>query len=155
MNPNKALWEQGDFIRIAATMRESGEAVVAGLGITPGMKVLDVACGTGNSAIPAARRGAQVIGVDIAPNLLEQARARAQAEDLGVRFEEGDAEQLAFPDGEFDLVVSVFGAMFAPRPERVAAELTRVCRSGGRIVMANWTPDSFAGKGFRLVYGGR
>jgi len=113
--------------------------------------VLDVACGTGNSAIPAARKGAKVIGVDIAPNLLEQARARATSEGLNARFEEGDAENLAFPDASFDLVVSIFGAMFAPRQEKVAAELKRVCRPGGRIVMGNWAPESFSGQTARQV----
>jgi len=147
----RAAWSAGDFGVIAQQIRQDEEELIDRLQITPGLKVLDVACGTGNTAIPAARRGADVIGVDIAPNLLEQARERARAEDLGARFQEGDAEDLAFPDGSFDLVISVFGAMFAPRPERVAAELTRVCRSGGRIVMANWTPESFAGQTFRLT----
>jgi ubiquinone/menaquinone biosynthesis C-methylase UbiE len=114
------------------------------------MKVLDVACGTGNSAIPAARRGADVIGVDIATNLLEQARARAVSEGVAARFQEGDAEQLAFPDASFDLVVTIFGAMFAPRPELVASELKRVTRPGGRVVMGNWTPTGFAGLSFKL-----
>lgn len=113
--------------------------------------MLDVACGTGNLAIPAARRGAQVTGVDIAPNLVEQARQRATGEGLQVTFEEGDAEQLPYPDAQFDLVMSMFGAMFAPRPERVASELARVCRQGGTIAMANWTPEGFVGKTFNLT----
>jgi SAM-dependent methyltransferase len=114
------------------------------------MQVLDVACGTGNLAIPGARKGARMTGVDIAANLLVQARARAKAEGLEIVFEEGDAEQLAFPDKHFDLVMSMFGAMFAPDPDRVASELARVCRHGGRIAMANWTPEGFTGKMFRL-----
>jgi ubiquinone/menaquinone biosynthesis C-methylase UbiE len=113
-------------------------------------RVLDVACGTGNLAIPAARKGAQVWGIDIAPNSLEQARQRAAAEGLQAMFEEGDAEQLPYPDAHSDVVMSMFGAMFAPRPERVAGELARVCRSGGTIAMANWTPDGFVAKQFAL-----
>src|SRR5437867_5852819 len=147
----RATWTSGDFGVIAHQVQEDEEAFVGRLGITRGLEVLDVACGTGNSAIPAARYGARVIGVDIAPNLLEQARERAKSEGLEVRFEEGDAEQLVFPDGSFDLVVSIFGAMFAPRPERVAAEFKRVCRSGGRIAMGNWTPDSFAGQTYEMT----
>ena len=147
----RAAWTAGDFGVIARQVEEDEAVFVERLNVTPGMKVLDVACGTGNTAIPMARRGADVIGVDIAPNLLAQARERARAEGVRARFEEGDAEQLAFADGAFDLVVSVFGAMFAPRPERVAAELTRVCRSGGRIAMGNWTPDSFAGQSYRMT----
>ena len=113
--------------------------------------MLDVACGTGNLAIPAARKGAQVTGVDIATNLLSQARARAAAQGLQIIFAEGDAEQLPFPDAQFDVVMSMLGAMFAPDPERVASELARVCRHGGKIAMANWTPDGFTGKMFRLT----
>jgi ubiquinone/menaquinone biosynthesis C-methylase UbiE len=111
---------------------------------------LDIACGTGNLAIPAARLGAKVTGVDIAPNLLEQARQRAASEGLEARFDEGDAEQLAYSDGEFDVVMTMFGAMFAPRPQRVAAEMDRVCRSGGTIAMANWTSEGFTGKIFAV-----
>jgi SAM-dependent methyltransferase len=113
-------------------------------------RVLDVACGTGNTAVPAARAGGLVTGVDIAPNLLEQARKRAGEEQLEIRFQEGDAEELPVGDHEFDVVLTMFGAMFAPRPERVAAELIRVCRPGGLIAMANWTPEGFVGKSFRL-----
>jgi SAM-dependent methyltransferase len=115
------------------------------------MQVLDVACGTGNLAIPAARKQARVTGVDIATNLLSQARQRAKALGLQITFEEGDAEQLPFPDEHFDLVMSMFGAMFAPHPEQVASELARVCRHGGKIAMANWTPEGFTGKMFRLT----
>ena len=143
MNPNKALWEKGDFTRIAASMRESGEALVAGLGITVGMKVLDLGCGDGTTALPAARLGADVLGVDIASNLVEAGNRRAQAEGLTTcRFQEGDATNLSdLADRSFDLVVSIFGAMFAPRPFDVAREMVRVTRPGGRIVMGNWIPN--------------
>jgi ubiquinone/menaquinone biosynthesis C-methylase UbiE len=143
MNPNKALWEKGDFTRIAASMRESGEALVAALGITAGMKVLDLGCGDGTTALPAARRGAEVLGVDIASNLVEAGNRRAQAEGLkNCRFQEGDATNLSeLADESFDLVVSVFGAMFAPKPFDVAKEMVRVTRPGGRIVMGNWIPN--------------
>jgi SAM-dependent methyltransferase len=142
----KAVWMAGDFGQIAN--HTSGEAAefVTRLDLKRGARFLDVACGTGNSAIPAAKAGAQVTGVDIATNLLEQAKKRAGAEHLEIRFEEGDAEDLHYPDGAFDVVVSMFGAMFAPRPERVAAELLRVCKPGGTIAMANWTPQSFIAK---------
>ena len=143
MNPNKALWEKGDFTRIAATMRESGEAVVTGLGITPGLKVLDLGCGDGTTALPAARLGANVLGVDIASNLVEAGNRRAQAEGLtNCRFQEGDATNLSgLADRSFDLVVSIFGAMFAPKPFDVAREMVRVTRPDGRIVMGNWIPN--------------
>jgi SAM-dependent methyltransferase len=124
---------------------------LARLDVAPGTRMLDVACGAGQIAIPAARAGARVTGVDIASNLIEQARARASAEGVHARFEEGDAEMLAFDDAEFDLVVSLIGAMFAPQPDRVAAELTRVCRPGGRIVMANWTPEGHIGQMFKII----
>jgi len=142
MNPNKALWEKGDFTRIAASMRESGEVLVASLGITPGMDVLDLGCGDGTTAVPAAQLGANVLGVDIASNLVAAGNARAR--DLGLdnlTFQEGDATDLGdLADNSFDLVVSVFGAMFAPRPEAVAREVVRVARPGGRVVMGNWIP---------------
>ena len=142
MNPNKALWEKGDFTRIAETMRESGEALVKGLGITKGLKVLDLGCGDGTTAIPAARLGADVVGVDIASNLVEAGNRRAN--DLGLtncKFREGDASNLhELKDHTFDLVVSIFGAMFAPKPFDVAKEMVRVTRPGGRIVMGNWIP---------------
>jgi ubiquinone/menaquinone biosynthesis C-methylase UbiE len=144
-------WMAGDFGQIANYSAKVAEEFIARTDIKPGTRVLDVACGTGNTAIPEARKGGSVTGVDIATNLLEQARKRASAEGLEIRFEEGDAEELTFKDGEFDLVVSMFGAMFAPRPERVAAELTRVCKPGGLIAMANWTPDGFVGKSFRVT----
>ncbi len=142
VNPNKALWEKGDFTRIAATMRESGEALVKQLGITKGMRVLDLGCGDGTTAIPAARLGAKVLGVDIAANLVHAGNIRALREELkNISFEEGDACDLKYQaDQTFDLVVSIFGAMFAPRPVDVAKEMVRVTKPGGRIVMGNWIP---------------
>jgi SAM-dependent methyltransferase len=142
-NPNKALWEKGDFTRIADTMRESGAALVQRLGITKGLKVLDLGCGDGTTALPAARLGADVLGVDIARNLVEAGNRRAAKEGLtNCRFQEGDATDLQeLPDQAFDLVVSVFGAMFAPKPFDVAKEMVRVTRPGGRIVMGNWIPN--------------
>ena len=142
MNPNKALWEKGDFTRIAESMRDSGDALVGELGITSGLKVLDLGSGDGTTALPAARRGAEVLGVDIASNLVAAGNARAQAENLtNCTFQEGDASDLSdLDDDAFDLVVSIFGAMFAPRPFAVAKEMVRVTRPGGRIVMGNWIP---------------
>src|SRR6476620_6686592 len=142
-NRNQAMWEKGDFTRIAATMRESGDALVGSLGITPGMKVLDLGCGDGTTALPEARRGADVLGVDIANNLVDAGNARAKAEGLtNVRFQQGDATNLSvLGDRSFDLVVSIFGAMFAPKPFDVAKEMVRVTRPGGRIVMENWIPN--------------
>jgi SAM-dependent methyltransferase len=142
----KAAWMAGDFGQIAGFISGEAENFVARLNLKPGTKVLDVACGTGNSAIPAAKAGAQVTGVDIATNLLEQARKRAAAERVDIGFEEGDAEELPCADRSFDVVVSMFGAMFAPRPERVVAEFLRVCRPGGMIAMANWTSQGFVAK---------
>jgi len=142
-NANRALWEKGDFTRIAATMRESGEALVHyALNVQKGMKVLDVGCGDGTTAIPAAEAGADVLGVDIASNLVAAGNARAKARNLAnCRFEEGDACNLVnLQDKSFDLVVSIFGAMFAPKPFDVAKELVRVTKPGGRIVMGNWIP---------------
>src|SRR5262245_14827504 len=137
MNPNQALWEKGDFTRIAESMRESGDALVGSLGSVDGLNVLDLGCGDGTTALPAARRGARVLGVDIARNLVAAATARAASAGLTTcRFQEGDAAHLdALADGTFDLVVSFFGAMFAPRPSDVAKEMVRVTRPGGRIVM--------------------
>ena len=142
MNPNKALWEKGDFTRVAQSMRKSGEALVKGLGPVKGLKVLDLGCGDGTTALPEARLGADVLGVDIASNLVEAGNKRAKAEGLSnCRFQEGDASSLSdLKDKSFDLVVSIFGAMFAPRPFDVAKEMVRVTRSGGRIVMGNWIP---------------
>jgi SAM-dependent methyltransferase len=143
MNPNKALWEKGDFTRIAASMRDSGEKLVADLGITSGMQVLDLGCGDGTTALPAAKLGAVVLGVDIASNLVAAGNQSAVAEGLtNLRFEEGDASDLYCLDDEsFDLVVSIFGAMFAPKPFDVAKEMVRVTRPGGQIVMGNWIPN--------------
>ena len=142
MNPNKALWEKGDFTRIAEGMRESGEALVAQLGITRGMDVLDLGCGDGTTAIPEAKLGANVLGVDIASNLVEAGNIRAKEAGLtNCTFQEGDATDLqGIKDQSFDLVVSIFGAMFAPKPFDVAKEMVRVTRPGGRIVMGNWIP---------------
>ncbi|HXU79627.1 MAG TPA: class I SAM-dependent methyltransferase [Methylomirabilota bacterium] len=142
MNPNKALWEKGDFTRIASSMRESGEALVRRIGIKKGMKVLDLGCGDGTTAVPAAKLGAEVLGVDIARNLVEAGNRRAQEMGLeNCRFQEGDATNLReIPDQSFDLVMSIFGAMFAPKPHDVAKEKVRVTRPGGRIVMGNWIP---------------
>ena len=142
INPNKALWEKGDFTRIAETMRESGEQLVSTLGIELGMKMLDLGCGDGTTAVPAARLGADVLGVDIAANLVAAGNARAKAAGLAnLRFQEGDASNLnRLNDDAFDLVVSIFGAMFAPRPFDVAEEMVRVTKPGGRIVMGNWIP---------------
>lgn len=142
INPNQALWEKGDFTRIAATMRQSGESLVAAIGITKGMNVLDLGCGDGTTAIPAAKRGAHVTGVDIARNLVEAGNRRAKNEGLSnCTFRGGDASNLnELADQSFDLVVSIFGAMFAPRPMDVAKEMVRVTRAGGRIVMGNWIP---------------
>jgi SAM-dependent methyltransferase len=142
VNANKALWEKGDFTRLAACMRESGEELIDAIGVTADMEVLDLGCGDGTTALPAARRGAMVLGVDIARNLVAAGNARARAAGLtNLRFEEGDASCLdALSDGSFDLVVSVFGAMFAPRPLDTAKEMVRVTRPGGRIVMGNWIP---------------
>jgi SAM-dependent methyltransferase len=143
MNPNKALWEKGDFTRIAESMRESGEALVGTLGITDGLEVLDLGCGDGTTALPTAQLGANVLGVDIASNLVAAGNARAQSLRLtNCRFQEGDASDLnELADDSFDLVVSIFGAMFAPRPFEVAKEVVRVTRPGGRIVMGNWIPN--------------
>jgi SAM-dependent methyltransferase len=143
MNPNQALWEKGDFTRIAANMRESGEALVKELGITNGLEVLDLGCGDGTTALPAAQLGANVLGVDIASNLVEAGNARARRLGLtNCRFQEGDATNLhGLDDNRFDLVVSIFGAMFAPKPFDVAKEVVRVTRPGGRIVMGNWIPN--------------
>ena len=143
MNPNKALWEKGDFTCIAETMRESGEALVETFGITKGLKVLDLGCGDGTTAIPAAKRGADVLGVDIAGNLVAAGNKRAK--ELGLancKFQEGDASDMqGVQDRSFDLLVSIFGAMFAPKPFDVAKEMVRVTRPDGRIIMGNWIPN--------------
>ena len=147
----RATWIAGDFGQIAKFLAQEGEKFVKRLGLKPGMKVLDAACGTGNLSLPAARHGATVTGVDIAPNLLEQARATAAAEGLTARFDEGDAEALPYDDASFDVVMTMYGAMFAPRPDIVAAELKRVIKPGGKIAMANWTPTGFIGQMFKAT----
>jgi SAM-dependent methyltransferase len=143
MNANKALWEKGDFTRISETMRASGEALVGDLGITEGLQVLDLGCGDGTTAVPEAQLGAQVVGVDIASNLVAAGNARAEALGLdNLTFQEGDATDLnEFGDDRFDLLVSIFGAMFAPKPLDVAREMVRITKPGGRIVMGNWIPN--------------
>jgi ubiquinone/menaquinone biosynthesis C-methylase UbiE len=142
-NPNKALWEKGDFSKVAESMRGSGEGLVARLGVTPGMKVLDLGCGDGTTALPLARLGADVLGVDIASNLVAAGNRRVEAEGLtNCRFQEGDASHLDdLADDTFELVVSIFGAMFAPRPSDVAKEMVRVTRPAGRVIMGNWIPN--------------
>jgi ubiquinone/menaquinone biosynthesis C-methylase UbiE len=142
MNPNKALWEKGDFTQIAATMRESGGALARSLGVVPGMRVLDLGCGDGTTALPLAQLGAEVTGIDIAGNLVEAGNKRAAEAGLkNLKFEEGDASHLdGVADNSFDLTLSVFGAMFAPKPSDVAKEMVRVTKPGGRIVMGNWIP---------------
>ena len=147
----RATWIAGDFAQIAKSYTGDAEAFIKRLDLKPGMKVLDVACGTGNLALPAARAGATVTGVDIAPNLVEQAQENARREGLTAQFDEGDAEALPYDDASFDAVVTMFGAMFAPRPDVTAAELKRVCRPGGFIAMANWTPTGFIGQMFKIV----
>jgi ubiquinone/menaquinone biosynthesis C-methylase UbiE len=143
VNPNKGLWEKGDFTRLAETMRESGASLINQLGISAGMNILDLGCGDGTTAIPAARLGANVKGVDIARNLVEAGNKRIKEEGLNnIEIREGDATNLeGIADASFDLVVSIFGAMFAPRPFDVASEMVRVTRQGGRIVMGNWIPN--------------
>lgn len=142
MNPNKALWKKGDFTRIAETIRDSGRMLIDGLDVGPGMEVLDLGCGDGTTALPAAELGANVLGVDIASNLVAAGRARAAEAGLSnISFQVGDASDLMnIADERFDLVVSIFGAMFAPRPFDVAREMVRVTKPGGRIVMGNWVP---------------
>jgi|SRR5271157_4887375 len=147
----KATWMAGDFGEIARYNQEAGIAFVERLGLTPGAKVLDVGCGTGNQSLPAARKGAHVTAVDIAPNLLTQAAQRARAEKLDIEFREGDAEALPFGDDEFDVVMSAFAAIFAPRPEKVALEFLRVCRHPGLIAMANIKPSSFIAAQFVVM----
>lgn len=147
----KATWMAGDFGQIARYAEHEADRFISRQNIKPGLRVLDVACGTGNLAIPAAKAGGIVTGVDIAPNLLQQAGERAKSAGVNIQLDEGDAEELPYPDAWFDVVVSMFGAMFAPRPDRVAAELVRVCRPGGKIAMANWTPDGFIGHMFKAT----
>jgi ubiquinone/menaquinone biosynthesis C-methylase UbiE len=147
----RATWMDGDYAAFSAYMKPGAAKILAGWRIERGIRLLDVACGAGQTAIPAAKTGARVTGVDIASNLIEAARKQAAAEGLHAQFDEGDAENLPYPDGAFDVVISLIGAMFAPRPEKVASELARVCRSGGRLYMANWTPDGMVGQLFKIV----
>jgi len=147
----KTVWMAGDYGHFAKYMEPGALNFFARLPLKPETRMLDVACGAGQIAIPAARAGARVTGIDLATNLIEQARARAQAERLEVRFDEGDAEMLPYADASFELVTTLIGAMFAPQPERVAAELVRVCRSRGHIIMANWTPEGFVGQMFKMM----
>jgi SAM-dependent methyltransferase len=147
----KTTWMTGDYDVFARYMEKDAEVFYQRLGITPGTRLLDVGCGAGQLALIAARAGAVVTGCDIATNWLERARTRAAAEGLNIAFEEGDAEALPYEDAQFDAVTSMFGAMFAPRPELVAAELSRVCRPGGTIAMANWTPAGFVGQMFKII----
>jgi SAM-dependent methyltransferase len=149
----RATWTAGDFGRIAVGYESGAAEFVTRLGIRPGERVLDVACGTGNLALPAARAGASVTGIDIAPALVAQLGARAAGEGLAVDAREGDAEALPFEDGSFDTVITMFGAMFAAHPQRAADELLRVARRGGRIAMANWAPASFIGRMLKLTVG--
>jgi ubiquinone/menaquinone biosynthesis C-methylase UbiE len=146
----KTTWEAGDFSEVAKHIETVAEQFVERLNIQPGMKVLDVACGSGNLAIIAAQKGADVTGIDIADNLIDAAKKRAETAGLDIKFEVGDAEAMPYEDNSFDLVMTMFGAMFAPRPEVAASELVRVCKPGGTIAMANWTPDSHAGQMFKL-----
>ena len=147
----KATWMAGDYGHFSKYLEPGALEFLSRIPIEPGTRVLDVACGAGQTAIPMSRAGAKVTGVDIATNLIEQARARAQAENLDAGFDEGDAESLPYDDASFDLVLSLIGAMFAPRPELVAAELKRVCRPGGKIIMGNWTPTGFVGQLFKTT----
>ena len=146
----KTIWEAGDFAEVAKHIETVAEEFVGRLDIRPGMKVLDVACGSGNLAVIAAQNGAAVTGIDIADNLVEAAKKRADDLGLEIRFEQGDAEAMPYADDSFDLVMTMFGAMFAPRPDVAASELIRVTKPGGTIAMANWTPDGFAGQMFKL-----
>ncbi len=147
----KTTWMSGDFDKIAEIIRVGGAEFIARLELKPDARLLDVACGTGNPSFPAALAGAVVTGVDIAPNLLETARTRAKQDVVNIQFDEGDAEALPYADASFDEVLTMFGAMFAPRPGIVAAELARVCRGGGRLAMANWTPEGFIGQMFKVT----
>ena len=147
----KATWMEGDYAAFSTYMEPGAIEVLREWNIPPGVRFLDVGCGAGQLVIPAARAGIESTGVDIATNLLECARTRAKQEGLAAKFDEGDAEQLPYADGSFDVVVSLFGAMFAPHPNKVASELARVCRPGGRLFMANWTPGGMSGQLFQYI----
>lgn len=147
----QTTWTTGDYDTFSRYMEKGAQEFYDRIGVAPGTRLLDVGTGSGQLALIAARAGAKVTGGDIAPNWIEKAKARAAAEGLDAKFEVGDAEELPYADGEFDVVTSLIGAMFAPRPERVAAELTRVCKPGGTIAMANWTPGGFVGQMFKTI----
>ena len=147
----KATWMDGDYAEFSAYMEPGAIEILNGWKIDPGLRLLDVGCGSGQLVIPATRSGINATGIDIATNLIQHARDRAKSEGVIAQFDEGDAEQLPYADGSFDVVVSLIGAMFAPRPEKVAAELARVCRPGGRLYMANWTPSGMVGQMFKHV----
>ncbi|HYX34687.1 MAG TPA: class I SAM-dependent methyltransferase [Oligoflexus sp.] len=147
----KATWEAGDYGIFAKHLEKGALEFFDRLNIAPGNRLLDLACGAGQLTIPAARKGIEVTGLDLAANLVEQARSRAKAEGLQIQVDEGDAEDLPYPDSSFDVVMSLIGVMFAPRPELVAKEMARVCRSGGKIVMGNWTPEGHVGQMFKIV----
>lgn len=147
----KATWMSGDYAHFAQYLLPGALEFLDRLQLQPGMRMLDAGCGAGQIAIPAAKAGVHVTGIDIATNLIEHARLRAAQEGVDARFEEADAEMLPFPDASFDIVVSLIGAMFAPRPDAVASELIRVCRPGGRVVMANWTPEGHVGQMFKII----
>lgn len=147
----KATWMDGDYVSFARFMEAGAVQILEGWAIPPGTELLDVACGAGQIAIPAARAGVRVTAVDIATNLVEHAKGRARIEGLDAHFQEGDAEDLPFPDASFDMVTSLIGAMFAPQPDKVAAEFARVCRPGGKVRMVNWTPQGFVGQLFKAI----
>lgn len=147
----KTVWTAGDFAVIARTYEKGAAEFVGRLGIRPGTRLLDVACGDGNTTLPAAHAGASVTGLDLAPYLIERAKERAKEQNIDATFDVGDVEAMPYPDASFDMVISMFGAMFAPRPEVTAGEMVRVCRPGGLIAMANWTPEGFIGQMFKLM----
>ncbi len=147
----KATWESGNYGHFATYLETGANEFLSRFPIEPGTRILDVACGAGQTAIPMARAGAKVTGLDVASNLIQLARARAKSEKLDARFDEGDAENLPYEDASFDVVFSLIGAMFAPRPDLVAAELKRVCKPGGKIIMGNWTPTGFVGQMFKIM----
>ena len=147
----KTVWESGDYGVFAKYLEKGALEFFERLGIPPGTRLLDVACGAGQLTIPAARKGIKVTALDLAANLVQQARARAAKEGLSVQVDEGDAENLRYPDASFDAVMSLIGSMFAPRPELVASEMIRVCRPGGRIIMGNWTPEGHIGQMFKVI----
>lgn len=147
----KNMWMSGNYATFATYLVDGALDFLAFCDIPAGAKVLDVACGAGQTALPLARKGCKVTGLDVATNLVEEARKRAQAENLPVQFDDGDAEQLPYDDESFDVVFSLIGAMFAPQPDLVAAEFARVCRPGGRIIMGNWTPSGFVGQMFKTM----